>query len=75
MITVLQAAEGALRQAGLHESAADIEKLLRRFLHQRRGLRQGAEPSEPLPLLEPMAPQLPTRRSRRRLPRRIPGLP
>lgn len=72
---MLQAAEGALRQAGLHESAADIEKLLRRFLNQRRALRQGAELCEPLPPLEPVTPRLPTRRARRRLPRRIPGLP
>lgn len=68
----MQASEAALRQVGLHESAADFERLLRRFLRQRRGRLQGVAPVElERPAAEPL---LPRRRSARALPRRIPGL-
>lgn len=68
----MQASEAALRQVGLHESAADLERLLRRFLRERRGRLQG----EPVTAGNgAMTPQpIPRRRGTQVLPRRIPGL-
>lgn len=68
----MQASEAALRQVGLHESAADFERLLRRFLRERRGRLQGQQ----LGIAgAPAAMQaVPRRRGTQVLPRRIPGL-
>lgn len=68
----MQASESALRQVGLHESAADVERLLRRFLRQRRGRLQGdkAEAAQ----RPAKAPVMPRRRVSGRQLRRIPGL-
>lgn len=72
VITVMQASESALRQVGLHESAADVERLLRRFLRQRRGRLQGdmAETTQ-RPATTPV---MPRRRVSGGQSRRIPGL-
>jgi hypothetical protein len=73
LVTVMQAAESALRQAGLHRSASDFEMLLRTFLavQQRQGRIEGAAALRPAP----SAPEsIPTRTPRPAAPRRIPGL-
>lgn len=72
----MQASEAALRQAGMHHSAGDFERLLRRFLQGRRGRLQGREPAAPTSQLpegeDPMA--LPRRQRPGAGARRIPGL-
>ena len=69
VVDVLAAAEQALRQAGLHASAAQLEALAREFRRQRRNPSlMGQEP--PIrPRQEPQLPVRQQRRQRRRLPR------
>lgn len=72
---MLQASEGALRQAGLHRSASDFEMLLRTFLAVRR--REGLGEADGLTPRRQRPTELPRRQkagSSRRQPRRVPGL-
>ena len=69
MLEVLALSERALRQAGLHTSASQLEALAREFRRQRRNpALMGQEP--PIrPRQEPQLPVRQTRQQRRRLPR------
>lgn len=74
VVAVMQASEAALRQAGLHHSAGDFERLLRNFLRSRRGRLQG---EMPVVAANPGGDQLlalPRRPRSGTTPRRIPGL-
>ena len=77
LITVMRAAEGALRQVGLHRSAADFEMLLHTFLavQRRQGNLEGEAPQASTSGPGPAQPQFtPRRQPRTAQPRRIPGL-
>jgi hypothetical protein len=72
VITVMQAAESALRQAGLHRSGDDFQLLLTAFfaVQRRAGLMEGDAPPP-----RPRQPEsTPKRQTRPAAPRRIPGL-
>ena len=72
LITVMQAAEGALRQVGLHRSGDDFQMLLTTFfaVQRRAGLMEGDTPPP-----RPRQPEsTPKREGRVAAPRRIPGL-
>ena len=68
----MQAAEAALRQVGLHNSADDFQQLLLTYfaVQRRSGLLEGDQP--PAARLQPES--MPKRQPQRRAPRRIPGL-
>jgi len=72
VITVMQAAEGALRQAGLHRSGDDFHALLTTFFAAQRqaGLIEGETPAARRRQPE----STPKRQVRSDAPRRIPGL-